>query len=342
MEGEEGLLDDGGVQLVRSTTRERWPRRSRTWETTIVKSVWTSSASTLARALTKEGRTSSGADAADVGADGGVVGEQVDPVAGAGGEPAEQQRGLHRSVQAGAVADPARADAAGVEHDQPRAGRVPGARCAPARRWRGRWRASRWSARRRRPRIRGRSRIRCPGRGSACVAAVELPQPGHPAQQALAAERRQRAHRPRHLRRVCRPAKPRGPIMRTVTGPACRSPRRVGASRVVSRQRSPPGRSSRLPAVPRPGRGRPVVPHRAAHRPAPGSPTSTTPAPCRAGPWCRRPGRAAACRAAPASSEVDQADQPQHQQHQPSPPHDGIDHADEQRSPRRQRRQPAR
>src|SRR5262249_2506945 len=47
-----------------------------------------------------------------------VEGQQVHPVPGAGGERGEQQRGIHRRVQAGDAADPPGGGAPGVQHDQ--------------------------------------------------------------------------------------------------------------------------------------------------------------------------------------------------------------------------------
>ena len=70
-------------------------------------SVSTSAGSSGAIALTSGGQQAGGGRALDPGPHAAVVGEQVDPVAGPGGERRQQQRGVHRGVQARRVADPA-------------------------------------------------------------------------------------------------------------------------------------------------------------------------------------------------------------------------------------------
>ena len=156
--------------------------------------------------------------------------EQVDPVAGPGGERGEQQRGVEGGVEAGHVADPAGRGAAGVEDEQQRAValRAPGAH----------------------------DHVLPPGGGPpvdrADVVAldvvaqrvelgalpalahrdrpVELPQPGQPLRQVLARGRTAAAPARRQGTswRPCRAAMPSGPTERTVTRSGSRSPRRVG------------------------------------------------------------------------------------------------------------------
>ena len=55
--------------------------------------------------------------AADPGVDDPVTGEHLHPVARVAGERGEQQRGIHRGVEARGVADPTGTGARGVEHD---------------------------------------------------------------------------------------------------------------------------------------------------------------------------------------------------------------------------------
>ena len=55
--------------------------------------------------------------ARDPGVDHPVTGEHLHPVAGVAGERGQQQRGIHRGVEARGVADPTGAGARGVEHD---------------------------------------------------------------------------------------------------------------------------------------------------------------------------------------------------------------------------------
>ena len=105
-----------------------------------------------------------GTGRAQPGADPPVAGHEVDPVAGAGGERGEQQRGVHRGVEPGHVVDPAGRGARGVEHQHHPAVALglPGAHHDVA--VAGAWPASRSSGRRRRGRTRAASRTRCPGR----------------------------------------------------------------------------------------------------------------------------------------------------------------------------------
>ena len=56
--------------------------------------------------------------ALDQGADAAVVGEEVHPVAGAGGQGGQQQGRVHGGVEAGGVADAAGRGAAGVEDEE--------------------------------------------------------------------------------------------------------------------------------------------------------------------------------------------------------------------------------
>ena len=218
--------------------------------------------------------------------------QQVDPVTGPGGQGGQQQRRVHRVVELGLVADPAGRGAARVQHDQhvPVPLRPPGA-----------------------DHHGGRPGRAPPVDGAHVVArdvlpqavelgalpalqdggpAVQLPQPGQPAGQVLAGvERRQRADGPRCAVLGLPSGHPQRPSARITTGPARRSPRRVGPQGQFVRA-ALPGRD-RSPAAPRRGR-RPTASRRRARWPAdPGGRGWSAPAGCGpprpAGPTCRRP-----------------------------------------------------
>ena len=195
------------------------------------------------------------------GADLPVGDQQVDPVAGPRRQRSQQQGGVHRVVELGLVADPTGRGAPGVDHDQ----HVPVAFGPPGLDHHG-----------------GRPGRAAPVDGAYVVArhvlaqavelgalpalqdgraAVELAQPGQPAGQVLAgAERWQRADGPgRRSARLCRPATPSGPKARRITGPAGRSPRRVGSRVSGSIRRCRAGMLDRLDAVAGAGRRGPGV-----------------------------------------------------------------------------------
>ena len=155
--------------------------------------------------------------------------QQVDPVAGPGGQRGQQQGRVHGVVELGLVADPAGRGAARVQHDQ----HVPVALRPPGPHHDG-----------------GRPGGAPPVDGADVVAgdvlaqavelgalaalqdggpAVQLAQPGQPAGQVLAGgERRQRPDRPR--RRRARPADRRRPADRAPGSPPARPAGRRGGS----------------------------------------------------------------------------------------------------------------
>ena len=183
-----------------------------------------------------------------------VAGDEVDPVAGPGGQRRQQQGGVHRRVESGYVVDPAGRRTRGVEHQHHPAVALglPGADHDDA------------VARARPPvdradvvaadvlaqRVELRPLPAHPHRGPA----VELAQPGQPAGQVLAGlERRQRPHHALDRSGSAAGRRARaGPRSRTVTPTARRSPRRRGSSGVRSTARSPGPSASgcRLPEAP--------------------------------------------------------------------------------------------
>ena len=146
-------------------------------------------------------------------ADAPVAGHDVDAVSRSSGERGEQQRGLHRGVQAGYVVDAAGGDPRGVEHqdDAPVALGLPGADhdVAVARRGAPVDGADVVAA----DVLAQRVELRALAAHAHRRSAVQVAQPRQPRRQVLARlERRQRPQRRRAPVRVrCRAARPSGP-----------------------------------------------------------------------------------------------------------------------------------
>ena len=216
---------------VRITTRDRWATRlADLGDQQLGGRSRPAPARSSAIALTNAGSMLRGRLAQHAGPDLPVDDQQVDPVAGPGGQRRQQQRGVHRVVELGLVADPAGGGAAGVEHDQhvPVPLRPPGPdhdRGRPG----------------------GAPPVDRPDvvAGHVLAQAVELralaalqdastgrrARAAGPAGWAGACGRGTAAARGRSTARLCsacRPATRSGPSARITTGPARRSPRRVG------------------------------------------------------------------------------------------------------------------
>ena len=102
---------------VSSTTRARWVPSRTTSVASADQSASTSRDSTGARVEIVSCSRRARSVPRDPGVDDPVAGEHLHPVAGVAGERGEEQRGIHRGIEAGGVADPAGAGARGVEHD---------------------------------------------------------------------------------------------------------------------------------------------------------------------------------------------------------------------------------
>ena len=161
-----------------------------------------------------------------------VAGHEVDPVAGAGRQRGEQQRGVHRRVQPRHVLDPARPRCARCRAPAPPAGPARAARCGPRHCGCGRWPASRSSGRRRRGRTRAASRTRCPGRAPGSRPGRRARGAGPAGWAGACGTRTAAASGPCRRRRGSAAGRhrPSGPRSRTVTPTARRSPRRRGRS----------------------------------------------------------------------------------------------------------------